>query len=356
MTKNSKRGGGADEHYATHLFGSNSAYFNNTAQSREVAITRMLQTTLTDMAINRFKWMNIPGEWDPRFIESILLVQGLAIVYWDRDYEALLAVRGAPAGYVNMVDNPVSFVAIGPGGGQMAVSETDPALFFNKTLGAYQPMVHTKLGEAYPAKDKCIPIWNNYTRTPDINVINIYAPRLAIIDRTLEINTRNARRNKVIKGSPNTQLSMVNFNRQLDEGVELLQVTGVMEDMQFIEALDLGVTPDAYEKLGVHRTRVWNECMIMLGIDSANQEKKERMVAAEVSANDSQADAIRFKSLKARRDAAAQINKVFGLNIEVEFEIEVEREEKMQDALDAEKDDKSTSDDPYREDAREDDK
>lgn len=329
-----KRGRAIDHFRNTVLLSGANPYFANTAQNRENQIMLMLQAKLTDIALSRFKWMNIPDSWDPRFLESVLLVQGLAVVYWDNDYEALLAVRGAAAGYVNMVDNAVSFTVIGPGGGERPVTDTknDPALFYNKTLSAYQPMIHGRLGDDYPAKEKCVPIWNNYTRTPDMNIINVYASRLAIIDRTLEINTKNARRNKVIKGSPNTQLSMVNFARQVDEGSELLQVTGPMEDMAFIEALDLGITPDAYEKLGVHRTRVWNECMIMLGIDSANQEKKERMVAAEVSANDSQADAIRFAVLKARRDAVEQINKIWGKNIEVEFEIEVERQEQAEKA------------------------
>lgn len=329
MTKSNKRKSGLDQAYeSTMLF--REGFYNNPAQDRERAITLMLQTTLTDMRLNLFKWENLPETWDPRFIETILFTQGLAIAYWDDDYNALLAVRGSGAGYVNMVDNPVSFTVIGPGGGERPKIDTDPALFRNKTLSAYQPMVHKLMGDEYDAKRKCVPIWNNYTRTPDITIVNVYASRLAMIDRTLEINTKNARRNKVIKGSPNTQLSMVNFARSVDSGEELLQVTGPMEDMQFIEALDLGVTPDAYEKLGVHRTRVWNECMIMLGIDSANQEKKERMVAAEVSANDAQADAIRFKSLKARQDAVAQINHIFGTNIKIDYEIEVERKEEMQ--------------------------
>lgn len=324
----SKRGGGADEIYATHLFGAGSRFYKPGGIA-ENALRLDLETVLTDMAINRFRWDNLPDTMDARFMESMLVLTGLSVVYFDEKYDALLAVRGSGAGYVNMVDNPVSFSVIGPGGSTKPVLESDPAVFYNKTISAYQPMVHKKLDDKEKRR-KCVPIWNNYTRTPDIQMIRIYANRLAIIDRTLEINTKNARRNKVIKGSPNTNLSMVNFSRQMDDGEELLQVTGPMEDMAFIEALDLGILPDSYEKLGVHRTRVWNELMIRLGIDSANQEKKERMVASEVSANDAQADTIRFKSLKARREAAKHINEIFGENIEVNYETEIEQEEKQE--------------------------
>lgn len=343
-----KRGGGADQFYSTHLYGS--GYYANNSINRERAIQQLLENQLTDMRLNLFAWENLPETWDKRFLESMLLINGLAIVYYDREFEALLAVRGSGHGYVNMLDNPVEFTMIGPGEKMPTNTEIELSKYYNKSIKAYQPMLHKKLGDEYQAKDKCIPIWNNYTRTGDTEIIRIYASRLAWIDRTLEINTRAARRNKVVKGSPNTQLSMVNFARQLDEGNELLQVTGPMEDMAFIEALDLGVNPDAYEKLGVHRTRVWNECMIMLGIDSANQEKKERMVAAEVSANDSQADAVRFKSLNARREAVEQINEVFGTNIKVDYHIEIENKEKAEEAAELQQ---STQPDPNRVDARE---
>lgn len=337
MTKSAKRGSAMQELAHTHLYATGSGFYANPAINRERDIIQILTNTLIDMALNRFRWTGIPETWDQRFLETQLLVQGLAVVYWDKDYDSLLALRGSGMGYVNMIDNPVSFTVIGPGASVDPTTDVEASLFNTKTLGAYQAMVHRRKGEEYPAKDKCVPVWNNYTRTGDLPIIRMYASRLAMIDRTLEINTKAARRNKVIKGTPNTQLSMVNFARQLDQGDELLQVTGVMEDMQFIEALDLGVTPDAYEKLGVHRTRVWNECMIMLGIDSANQEKKERMVAAEVSANDSQADAIKLKSLKARREAVDQINKIWDLNIKVEFETDAENEEKLEKAAELER-------------------
>lgn len=94
--------------------------------------------------------------------------------------------------------------------------------------------------------------------------------------------------------------------------------------MEFIEALDLGVNPDAYDKLSILRTRVWNELMTLLGIDSANQDKKERLVASEVSANDSQTDSFRYVNLNARRQACDAIKLVWGYDVTVEYNAEVE--------------------------------
>ena len=325
-----KRGSPADEIYNTHLFGGGGRYNANSAINREAAIIRLLQRNLTELAVNRFKWDGLPESIDPRFLEMCLFFNALAVVYWDKDYDKLLAVRGSGTGFVNMLDNPVSFTVIGPGSLIKPTTDIAPAQFQNKVVPAYSPAAHEDLSDE-EKREKAIPIWANYLRSPEIDIVNIYSTRLAWIDRTLEINTRNARRNKVIKGSPNLQLSMVNGVRGMDQGDELIQLTGPLGDMDWVEALDLGVTPDSYEKLSILRGRIWNDAMTLLGIDSANQEKKERMVVAEVGANDNQTDSFRYISLNSRQQACDMINEVFDLEVTVDFKSEVEAEEEAEE-------------------------
>lgn len=319
-----KRGSAAQDIYNNPLFGGGQNV--NPAIRREASITRMLERNITELAVNRFKWEGLPDSIDPRFLEMCLFFNALAVVYWDKDYDKLLAVRGTGTGYVNMLDNPVSFQVIGPGANVKPQTPTDAAQFYNKTIKAYLPAAHVDL----PAEEKremSIPIWANYLRSPEIDIVKIYSSRLAWIDRTLEINAKNARRNKVVTGSPNMQLSMVNAVRSIDQGDELIQLTGPIQDMEFLQALDLGINPDSYDKLSLLRTRVWNDAMTLLGIDSANQDKKERLVVAEVGANDSQTDNMRYVSLNARQQACEMINDVFGQNISVEFRVEIEADE-----------------------------
>jgi hypothetical protein len=64
--------------------------------------------------------------------------------------------------------------------------------------------------------------------------------------------------------------------------------------------------------------------MGLLGIDNANQDKKERLVEAEVGANDAQTDSLRFVALQARQQGIEHVNKTFGLNITVDYNTEVE--------------------------------
>lgn len=312
---------GLDFYYDSRLFGDGK--FNRTPGAhREIAIQQMLERTIAELALNRFKWSNLPDSVDPRFLEIALLFNGLAVWYYDDDFNKIVAVNGTGTGYMNYLQHPVSFTVIGPGA-KILAGDGATGSFSPKTLGAYLPEAHSELEES-ERKRKAIGMWPNYLRIPEIDVINIYSTRLATVDRTLEINTKNARRNKVITTTANNQLSIENISRQMDEGVEQISVKGAADPNNVIDSIDLGILPDAYEKLSILRTRWWNECMGMLGIDNANQDKKERLVKDEVSANDSQTDSMRFVALNARREAVKSINYVFGTNIEVDFNVEVE--------------------------------
>jgi len=320
-----KRGSGMFSYFNVGLFGGQTNFNNTPAVQRERYIHAMLERNIAELAVNRFKWDGLPDSVDPRFLEVALLTNGLVVWYWDDAFNKLLAVKASSTGYVNFQDQPTAFTVVGPGLKTNGIESAGKGFNAGKYLAAYIPSVHA---EAADRQRKAIPMWPNYFRQSELDIIQIYASRLATIERTLEINSKNARRTKILKTTADTQLSVVNANRQIDEGIEAVQVTGAMRDGDFVEALDLGINPDSYDKLSILRTRWWNECMGLLGIDNANQDKKERLVAAEVGANDTQTDSMRFVNLNARKIALEQINDVFGDKLDneitVEFNVEVE--------------------------------
>jgi len=91
-------------------------------------------------------------------------------------------------------------------------------------------------------------------------------------------------------------------------------------------ALDLGINEHALEKLHIVRTRLWSECMGLLGINNANQDKKERLVASEVDANDDQVSSMQYVNLNARRQACHMINARYGLDVSVEYNAQIQAE------------------------------
>jgi len=221
-----RSGNPANELYATHLFGAN--FKQNPKMANKAMIQRMYVRILTELATNRFKWQGLPDSIDVRFLEMSLFYTALCVYYHDSDYDKDLAVRGSGVSYVNMLDNPTQLTVIGPG----TVNPTkDDAIagFRNKQLSAYDPVRHQDLTDE-EKRLKAIPIWANYVRRPDLDIVQIYSNRLAEIDVSIQINAINSRHPKILKTSENTKLSMINAVRQIDEGQELIQLTGPIQD------------------------------------------------------------------------------------------------------------------------------
>lgn len=293
------------EYYSAHLNGAASRFNNNPSGNRVAVLQRMYYRVLSELAMNRFKWTGLPDNISVRFMEMELYFRALAVFFKDEERGKFLALQGAPASHINMQGDPTHFTVVGPnyvGKRLRAMPETE--VLADRTTVVEHPA-------------ECVPIWSNYMRVPDLDIVLIYATKFAELDRTIEINSKNARRSKVLTVDENTNLSGSNIVRQIDAGEPVIKVTRPLNDM--LTTVDLGVHPETIERLHIVKGRLWNECMTMLGIKTANQDKKERLVASEVDANEEEVDSMRAVNLNSRRRAADQINKLFDLNVEVGY-------------------------------------
>lgn len=288
------------------------ARFFNGGRRQNAAVTslaaheRMYMRVFTELVSNRFEWVGLPDEIDVRFLELNLAQRALTVFYYDDDIDKYVVAQGSGTGHNNYVDNPVSFTVIGPG----------PGAGLPRTLKAL-PSRGENLERFEP---ECVPIWTNYLRCPDWDIITLYASKLAKLDRTIEITMDNMRKTKIVAVTEDSRLSASNMLKQLAEGQDAIMGTSALTDLAAsVQVLDLGMDPLTLPNLQVAKSKLWNECMGLLGINGANQEKKERLVAAEVGANDEQVQATKNIALNARQFAAKQINDLYGLSVEVDF-------------------------------------
>ena len=77
--------------------------------------------------------------------------------------------------------------------------------------------------------------------------------------------------------------------------------------------------PYVCDKLYQLKTQIWNEALTYLGISNINIQKKERLIADEVTRNQGGTIASRYSRLESRRQAVKKINDMFGTNIEVNY-------------------------------------
>lgn len=255
----------------------------------------MYQRMMTELALNRFKWTGVPVEIDPTFIERTLLFRSLCVFTLDDDI-GYIALPGTPANMVDIYGNPQSFTLMSVNGK------------YSRTL----------------TNRECVPIYPNMLRTSDMDIVSLYAMLFAEIAQTLDINTIQLRNPIVFTGPASMRQTMKTIQDQLADGAFSFLENSAANDMIQVSAFQSELHPDNLINTQMFKQKLWNECMTYLGINNANQDKPERLVADEVSANDAQVVASRLSGIQSRNNAADTINERYGLALHCEWNTDMD--------------------------------
>ena len=250
---------------------------------------------LTDIALSCVKWKNLPEEIDPRFLEWCLFYDGMAIFFKDDITEKFVCIQVMPSGQFNMYRIPKERTAYAVNGYQ------------NSDLNEHNSVI----------------IYNNLLRKPSVQDIEIYAKKLTNIDLTLNVNV-NAQKTPIAIICDETQRLTFqqlyqNYAGNMpfifgDKGLNLDNVKSINTQADY-----------KGEELNKLKTDIWNEALTYLGVSNVQYQKKERINTEEINRSMGGAFASRRSRIKARQNAVDEINKMFGLSIEVDFEDEVDK-------------------------------
>ena len=253
---------------------------------------------LTELAVSMFEWKNLPDTCDERFLELTLFTNGYAIFFEDEDLSrtglsdsdngSYLALPVATNGRWNVYNVPTKRRAYASNG-------------YNKTLDA----------------NNSVMIYNNLLHTNSVNICRAYARRLYNLDRIVDVNANAQKTPVLILANEQQRLTMQQVYQKWD-GNEPVIFGDRDLDMKLVQALRTDA-PYVADKIQSLKTELWNEVLTYLGISNISFQKKERMISDEVLRNQGGTIASRYSRLNARRQSADQINKMFGLNIEVNF-------------------------------------
>lgn len=253
---------------------------------------RMYYNRLTELAVSMFKWNNLPDTIDVRFLELSLFAEGHVVFFEDKDL-GHLCLRCALGGGFNVYRIPLR-------------REVITSCGYHKTLDI----------------DNSVLIYNNYLHTNSMLDVEIFARRLYDIDRSIDVNVRAQKTPVLITCDENERLSMENLYKEYDGNAPLIHGDKALKTSE-LKVLKTDA-PYVADKLYTLRTQLWNECLTYLGINTANVTKKERLITDEVKRNEGGTLACRNSRLKMRKKACEEINKMFGLNIDVEFEEDID--------------------------------
>ena len=240
------------------------------------------------LARSVFKWNNLPNGIDEKWIERYLFTDGRCVFFKD-DTKGFMVTKCSDFGMLNAYDEPTEVL----------------------------PVATNQIFTPKENNENCVIIRNNDDMIPTYPTIELFALKLAELSRTIDINVHAQRTPVIILCSEKQRMTMKNVYNQWN-GFEPVIFGDKNLDIETVKTLKTDA-PIVFPQLQVQKHAVWNECMTFLGIGNANQEKRERLVAGEVTANNEQIQLSANIMLKARERACEQINELFGTNISVEI-------------------------------------
>lgn len=243
---------------------------------------------LTELAISMFEWKNLPPTVDPRYIELKLFENG-CMVYFNDDVIGDLCLDCIVSGRLDVYGYPILRRAY-------------------SGYNNYQKLLKP---------DNSVIIYNNYLRTNSVLDVKMFARRLAVLDRIIDVNANAQKTPVLIRASEKQRMTMMNLYKEFDgnapfifgdKDLDLSNLTVLKTDAPFVA-----------DKIYQLKTQIWNEALTYLGISNININKKERLITDEVTRNQGGTIASRYSRLEARRHAVKFINEMFGRDIEVNY-------------------------------------
>ena len=161
-------------------------------------------------------------------------------------------------------------------------------------------------------------IWNNYLHTSSMPDVISFASMLADLECSIQVNANAQKTPVLLLCDEDQRLTLENLYMQYTGNRPVIYGEKSFKK-DSVTCLSTQA-PYVCDRLYTLKTEVWNEALTFLGVPNVNISKKERLITDEVDRLQGGTLASRQSRLKMRQESAKQINKMFGLNLEVEFQ------------------------------------
>lgn len=254
-------------------------------------IKTMLADYWKNIAINIFEWKgleDISPSLTSEIIEETLYDKGECLFFND-DMLGYMALPVAPANELNVYYKPENFRAVGRN--------------YNKEYNTSNSVL----------------IKNNALKIPTCEAINFYCSKLADIEITKDLRRATHKTPFILECTEDTLLSAKNTFKKIRAREPVIYKNKQKgENDVGVKVLDTDV---AYlnDKLDDEYNSYVAKILTILGIDNFVEDKAERVQSAEVESNQEYIIASFRTALEARKKACEKINKMFGINLSVDY-------------------------------------
>lgn len=243
---------------------------------------------LTELSISMFEWKNLPETVDPRYIELHLFETG-CVVYFNDEVIGNLCLDCIANGKLDVYGNPILRRAY-------------------SGYNNYQKLLK---------ENNSVIIWNNYLHTNSVLDVKMFARRLYVLDRIIDVNANAQKTPVLVQGTEKQRLTLLNLYKEFEGNAPFIFGDKNL-DLNALKVLQTNA-PYVADKIYQLKIQIWNEALTYLGISNINIQKKERLITDEVTRNQGGTIASRYSRLESRRQAVKKINNMFGTNIVVNY-------------------------------------
>ena len=245
---------------------------------------------LMEIAITMFKWDGVDETIDTRYIEYCLFANSHGLVF---DLQT---------------ENPDI------NGMQFARANLQyPLDIYNNPMTRHPYATNGFDFGTYTNKNSVI-IWNNFARTPSMQMVDWYAQRLYEIDVTIDINAKAQRTPVLLLGDEDTITSLNEAYAKVANGEPVIALDkNLLKDGRNFTSVNTSA-PFIADRLYQLRTQIWNEALTYLGVTNSDSDKKERQNNDEIHQRNGGTMASRNTRLAAREEGCKLVNKMFNKN------------------------------------------
>lgn len=276
------------------------------------------------LAISVFEWKNLPNGIDSVYLERILYEQGKAVFFKDEDMMdendncPFIALRVALNGRLSLYGIPKFRQAYANNGYKKHLNDKESVIIYDNIL-------HQTIDE----------------------IVFAYARRLSIVERIIDVNLNHTRHPFLISTDEKGKEMMEKLFNDITANKPY-----IIGDKDFLDNMSKGSevlnlnAPFVVDKLMDYKHTLMNEVLTVLGIGNSSQDKRERLVSAEMDIVNTQNDAYALVRLRARLQARDKIRVMFPelKDIDVGFyqsEAGLDEEEEMEGKEDGTQNDKT---------------
>lgn len=181
-------------------------------------------------------------------------------------------------------------------------------------------------------KANSVIVWDSAIGYPSVDYVQMYAESLANMRMTRNLNIYAQRTPVIIAGSDNQRLSTKNLFKQYNDFVPFISVRDGVSNIDNIKVLNLN-PPNVFGDITTAMRQEIADFCIQFGINNIDGTKKERLITSEIEQDADLTLINRQSFLGVRKRACEQINRLFGLSVDVRYigsGLGVERKENLE--------------------------